>query len=100
AYLRAAGLVLRENRRRVAPFALGAGDGFASGVLVALESFDERNQPPPLGLERREIGQRGSRLRTARAQSLGDFIEMFADVRRIEHRSTCYQAASAIRCHL
>ena len=55
---------------RVASLLLRARDRLAGGVLIALQVLDQRNQPPPLRLERRPARPRSlRRIETARAQT-------------------------------
>ena len=44
-----------KERRRILALPLGARDFVAGGVLLALETFDLGNQPPPPRLERRQL---------------------------------------------
>ena len=61
-------LVGREECRGVLPLALGARDLVACGVLLALESFELRNQAATLGVDGRDLLEFSIRLQAAIAQ--------------------------------
>src|SRR6185312_10561120 len=78
-------LVGREDRRRILPLTLRARDLVARSVLLALQSFQLRNQPPPAQLQCCELFELVVQAKPAVLQSGANFLEVIPDVRRIQH---------------
>ena len=93
-----AGLVLCEDAARIAALFLGARDRFTRRVLFPLQILDERDQSPPLRLERGEGRQIGGRIETARTQPRRHILCVISHVPGIEHGS-CYPACDRMRSH-
>src|SRR5262249_24042225 len=86
-----AGAVGFLNGRRVVALTFGFGNLVASGVLLAFQTLDFRNETAADRLERRDVGERLIRIQSTAAQSSPYFFKTFADDCRIEHESSSGQ---------
>ena len=82
-----------EDRPRVEPLTLGAGDLVTGGVLIALQPFDLRNEAAAMRFEGGELFQLVRQIDTARRQSCTDGLDVFAYISRIKHENLLPQGA-------
>ena len=71
--------------RGILALALDARDFIAGGVLLALQTFDFGNEPPPPRLERCELLEIGVRIEPAVAIAGAHLIEVIAHQSRVNH---------------
>jgi hypothetical protein len=74
-----------EDVRRVLTLPLCAGDLVARGVLLAFQSFEFGNEPPPAGFERRELLEFVVGLKTPVSEAGANVIEVLSHEGGIEH---------------
>src|SRR5215510_6286988 len=86
--MRGAGATSLLNRGRIFSLTLGLGDRVAGGIRVALQSFDFLDGAAAQTVERRDLLERLIGIESAVFQTIAHRVQVLADERWVEHRST------------
>jgi hypothetical protein len=97
AYLLRALPVRLEDAARVLPLALRSRHLVARRVLIALQTFELRNQPASAVFERRELLEVALSVPATVLQAASDFFLVIAYVCRVKHREiVCHEPAGRL----